>query len=216
MYELDFIIRLTVLYLDPLRVCLNTIVYQIACAFLFTARYIDDLISINNPYLSHLLYVDQHYYHPAITGVYPRTLSVTTADSGNSINYMDVTIQRLRGSVSRLTTTLFDKREHPPLAGLFIIKFPHATSNISITTKYGIITSQLHRFHRIIMLRVDFTYRMADIVHYMHLKGHDIPRMMQQVRRLCNQHLELYGTHCQVLFKQIQTSLTSIMRCNNQ
>ena len=49
MCELDFIIRLTMLYLDPLRVCLHTIVYQIACAFLFTARYIDDLISINNP-----------------------------------------------------------------------------------------------------------------------------------------------------------------------
>jgi len=67
---------------------------------------------------------------------------VTSVDSGDSINYMDVSIQREAGSVSQLTTVLYDKREHLPLSRLFIIKNPHASSNISSVAKCGIITSQ--------------------------------------------------------------------------
>ncbi|KAL3159841.1 hypothetical protein ABBQ38_010244 [Trebouxia sp. C0009 RCD-2024] len=123
---------------------------------------------------------------------------------------MDVTVQRQPGSVSRLTTVLYDKREHQPLRDLFIIKFPHASSNISDTAKYGIITSQYHRLRRIIMLKENFTHRMADIVRYMQFKGHDVPRMMQQVRRLCTRYLELYGTDPHQLYQQIQDALTRL------
>ncbi len=168
MYELSFIMRLAALYLDVAFAFLRTVLYQIACAFLLTARYIDDLASISNPYLHHLLYVDQHFQHARITGIYPRTLLVTSVDSGDSINYMDVSIRRETGSVSRLTTVLYDKREHLPLSRLFIIKYPHASSNISSAAKYGIITSQYHRLRRIIMDRNDFTFRMAGIISYMH------------------------------------------------
>ena len=214
MYELQFIMRLRDLYLDACFVFLRTIVYQIACAFLFTARYIDDLLSISNPYLCRLLYVDQSHHHPRIKGIYPRTLLVTSADTGTSVNYMDVTVMPERGSRSRLTTVLFDKREHSPLSDCFIIKFPHASSNISSTAKYGIITSQFHRLRRIIMLRPDFNSRMAGIVSYMQLKGHDVPRMMQQVKSLCNRHLEMYGTHCRALYQQIQAALAGIQLNN--
>ena len=77
MYELSFIMRLAALYLDVAFAFLRTVLYQIACVFLLTARYIDDLASISNPYLHHLLYVDQHFQHARITGIYPRTLLVT-------------------------------------------------------------------------------------------------------------------------------------------
>ena len=72
---------------------LHTLVSQIARAFLFTARYIDDLLSITNPYLHRLMYCDQYYQHLRIVGIYPRTLCVTTAASGNAVNYMDVNVQ---------------------------------------------------------------------------------------------------------------------------
>ena len=138
-HELMFISRLARVYLDFSLACLHALVVQIARASLFTARYIDDLLSIINPFLHHLMYADQYYHHPRICGIYPRTLCVTTADSGDAVNYMDITIQRQPGSNSRLTTVLFDKREHQPLNDLFIIKFPHASSNISNTAKYGIM-----------------------------------------------------------------------------
>ena len=74
MYELRFYIRLATLYVNPAFAFLRTMIYTIARAFLLTARYIDDLASINNPYLHSLLFVDQHNYHSCITGIYPRTL----------------------------------------------------------------------------------------------------------------------------------------------
>ncbi len=127
MYELRFYVRLANLYVNPAFTFLRTVSYAIACAFLLTTRYIDDLASTNNPYLHSLLYSDQHFHHSRITGIYPRTLRVTTADSGVSINYMDVTIQRQHSSSNRITTVLYDKREHSPLADQFIIKFSTCT-----------------------------------------------------------------------------------------
>ena len=91
---------------------------RIAKAFLFTARFLDDLASIANPYLQCLLYVTQHYVHSGITGIYPATLLVAAADSGTSINYMDITVHPAPYSVSQLTTKLFGKREHPLSANL--------------------------------------------------------------------------------------------------
>ena len=79
---MNFYVRLATLYVNPAFAFLRTMIYTIARAFLLTARYIDDLASINNPYLHSLLYVDQHFHHSCITGIYPRTLRVTTADSG--------------------------------------------------------------------------------------------------------------------------------------
>ena len=134
-YELRFLQRLAQIHRDAAMTAWHMGVYQIACAFLFTARFLDDLASINNPYMHQLLYVDQHCGHPSIKGIYPRTLLVTVADSGASVNYMDITIKPQPHSASRLTTVLYDKREHPPLQDLFIIKFPHASSQISAAAK---------------------------------------------------------------------------------
>ena len=123
---------------------------------------------------------------------------------------MDVTIQRQPGSSSKITTVLYDKREHSPLADQFIIKFPHASSNISAAAKYGVITSQYHRFRRIIMLRDDFTNRMAGLVHYMQTKGHDASRMLKQVRGLCTRFIELYGADPRRLVQDIHDTLTQL------
>ncbi len=127
-----------------------------------------------------------------------RTLLVTSADSGDSIDYMDVRIQREVGSISRLTTVLYDKREHLPLSRLFIIKYPHASSNISSAAKYGI------------MDRSDFTFRMAGIIGYMRTKGHDVTHMMSRLHKLCRRFTELYGTHPHDIYQQTANALDAI------
>lgn len=197
-YELRFLQRLAQIHRDPVMTAWHMGVYQIACAFLFTARFLDDLASINNPYMHQLLYVDQHCGHPSIMGIYPHTLLVTVADSGTSVNYMDITIKPQPHSASRLTTVLYDKRAHPPLRDLFIIKFPHASSQISAAAKYGIVTSQFHRFRQIIMSGDNFTHSMAGVIHYMAGKGHDVRRMLDQVKSMTRRFPELYGrdAHC--------------------
>lgn len=50
----------------------------------------------------------------------------------------------------------------------------HAISNISSAAKYNIITRQYHRLRKIIMDDSDLTFRIASIISYMHVRGHDV------------------------------------------
>ena len=55
-------------------------------AFGLSGRFIDDLATINNPYLRHLMYEDQSFHHPLIRGVYPGVLELKDTMEGPSIN----------------------------------------------------------------------------------------------------------------------------------
>ena len=76
-YEHAFLRRLVAIYLSAALSYLHTIVYRIVCSFLFTTRYLDDLASINNPFLEHLLYVDQWHLHHTITGHFDNDFFLT-------------------------------------------------------------------------------------------------------------------------------------------
>ena len=179
-HELNFVVNVTHMHdTSDSSSALHRVTLQVTQGFLLTKRYIDDLFSMNNPYMQHLLYVDQHYFHPDLHGIYPRSLLVSVADVGTSIDYMDVTILPITGHSQRVTTILYDKREHKPLASLFIVRYPHMSSNISDSAKYGIITSQFHRYRRIIMLRDNFIFRMAHLINTMCCKGYDLDRMLK-------------------------------------
>ena len=58
MYNLRFYIRLAALCTNSAFTFLSTMICAIARVFLLTAPYIDDLASINNPYLHSLVYVN--------------------------------------------------------------------------------------------------------------------------------------------------------------
>lgn len=88
-YELSFLQQLVAIHLSALLTNLHLLVCQSAQAFLVTRRFLDDLACINNPYLKRLLCMDQYYFHPEVTGIYPHTLLVSHADSGDSTNYKD-------------------------------------------------------------------------------------------------------------------------------
>ena len=153
--------------------------------FVMTGRFIDDLLSINNPYMPYLLYTKQSLFYPDVTGICSDTLVLSLAHSGSSIPYMDITIAAEFGGRRRLTTQLYDKHKHPPLSDVFIIKYSHISSNISQTAKHGIVTSQ---FHRIILMRSNFADSMADIIHTLVSKGYNSTELLAKVQFLCWQH----------------------------
>ena len=131
-YELAFLERLAAVMLNaqepqPKR----DQVGKIMTGFVMTGRFIDDLLSINNPNIPYLLYTKQPLFYPDVTGIYPDTLVLSLAHSGSSIPYMDITIAAEPGGRRRLTTQLYDKRKHPPLSGVFIIKY-HTSHQASL------------------------------------------------------------------------------------
>ena len=110
----------------------------------------------------------------------------------------------------------FDKREHPTLSPLFIVSLSRASSQISDTSKYGVITSQLYRVSRNILLRGDFVFRVAGLLVILYGKGYDIQRMHGMVFSFCRGHNLGYSTDVRELLRRIDAKLHSLLDCMTQ
>ena len=143
MYELAFLENLAGIIRNETNTSTKqTQAKHIMSSFLMTGRCIDDLLSINNPYLKFLLYTTQTLFYQDLHGIYPDTLLLKCAHAGTEVPFMDISI-RPSGQGSRLTTVLYDKRQLEPLSSLFIIKYPHMSSNVSETAESNIVKEQL-------------------------------------------------------------------------
>ena len=101
-----------------------------AKSFDFTRRYMDDLISVNNP-----------RFDKAMEEMYPSelTLKDTTLTDGK-VAYLD---RQIENRDRQLVMSLYDKRDDFPFA---IHKYPHLDSNVPCIPTYGVHISQLIRF----------------------------------------------------------------------
>ena len=211
MYELAFLENLADLATNTTNPqAKQTQAKHILKSFLMTGRYIDDLLSINNPYLKFLLYTSQTLFYHDLHGIYPDTLLLTCAHSGTEVPFMDISI-RPCGHGNRLTTVLYDKRRHGPLSSLFIIKYPHMSSNISETAKFNIITSQYHRFLSTILSKDNFVASMADVIMTLSSKGYPIHELLTRTYFLCWQHLESYSIQADKLITHISAAVHRLM-----
>ena len=115
-----------------------------ARSFNLTYRYIDDVLSINNPEFANWIPL-----------IYPPELEIKeTTDTASSVSYLDVYLEF--DADGHLTTRIYDKRDD---FNFDIINFPHLSSNIPISPAYGVYISQLIRYSRACSCYSDFVYR---------------------------------------------------------
>ena len=120
-YEADFIQSL-----------LSTGKKHLASRFNLTYRYIDDVLSINNPEFENYL------------GQYPAELEIKdTTESTTSASYLDLLLSI--GRDGQLHTSIYDKRDD---FNFHITNFPFLSSNIPSSPAYGVFISQLIRYSR--------------------------------------------------------------------
>ena len=121
-YEADFIQSL-----------LSTGKKKLASQFNFTYRYIDDVLSINNPDFDN--YLGQ---------MYPAELEIKdTTESNTSASYLDLLLSI--ESDGQLRTSLYDKRDD---FNFNITNFPFLSSDIPSSPAYGVFISQFMRYTR--------------------------------------------------------------------
>ena len=106
---------------------------RLASQFNFTYRYIDDVLSINNPDFEN--YLGQIYS--------PELEIKDTTESNTSASYLDLLLSI--GRDGQLRTCLYDKRDD---YNFHITKFPFLSSNIPSSPAYGVFISQLIRYAR--------------------------------------------------------------------
>ena len=97
---------------------------RIASQFNFTYRYIDDVLSINNPFENYLGHM------------YPAELEIKdTTESNTSASYLDLLLSI--ESDGQLRTSLYDKRDD---LNFHITNFPFLSSNILSSPTYGVLS----------------------------------------------------------------------------
>ena len=101
---------------------------RLASQFNFTYRYIDDVLSINNPDFENYL-----------RQMYPPELEIKdTTESNTSASFFDLLLSI--GSDGHLHTSLYDKRDD---FNSHITNFPFLGSNIPSSPAYGVFISQI-------------------------------------------------------------------------
>ena len=114
---------------------------KLASQFNFTYRYIDDVLSINNPDFDN--YLGQ---------MYPAELEIkNTTESNTSASYLDLLL-----SIGQLRTSLYDKRDD---FNFHIKNFSFLSSNISSSPAYGVFISQLTRYARAFSYTIFFYFK---------------------------------------------------------
>ena len=106
---------------------------RLASQFNFTYRYIDDVLSINNP--DFVNYLGQMYL--------PELEIKGTTESNTHASYLDLLLSI--GRDGQLRSSLNDKRDD---FNFHIKNFPFLSSSIPSSPTYGVIISQLIRYAR--------------------------------------------------------------------
>ena len=136
---------------------------KIASQFNFTYRYIDDVLSINNPDFEN--YLGQ---------MYPAEFEVKdTTESNTSASYLDLLLSI--ESDGQLRTSLYDKRDD---FNFHITNFPFLSSNIPSSPAYGVFISQLIRYARACSSYECFILRTARLSSKLLRQGYVIERYM--------------------------------------
>ena len=159
-----------------------------ASRFNFTSRYIDDVLSINNPEFEN--YLGQ---------MYPVELEIKdTAESKASTSYLDLLLSIWRDG--QLHTSIYDKRDD---FNFHITNFPSLSSNIPTLPAYGVFISQLIRYARACSSYGCFILRATRLSNRLLEQGYVKKRLKSSLRKF-------YG-RCGDLIKQYEVSLSQML-----
>ena len=149
---------------------------NLASDFNFTYRYIDDVLSINNPKFADYL-----------NRIYPSELEVKeTTETNNSASYLDIMLSY--DTDGHMNTSLYDKRDD---FNFSITNFPFLCSNIPSSPAYGVFISQLIRYARASTKYTDFTLRARRLSDKLLSQGYVCDRLTSSLRKFYGRYGEL-------------------------
>ena len=159
----------------------------LASQFNFTYRYIDDVLSINNPDFEN--YLGQ---------MYPAELEIKdTTESNTSASYLDLLLSI--ESDHQLRTSIYDKRDN---FNFHITNFPFLSSNIPSSPAYGVFISQLIRYARACSSYECFILRAARLSSKLLRQGYVMERLKSSLRKFYGRHGDLIK-HYEVSLSQM-------------
>ena len=138
-------------------------------------RYIDDLLTVNNP-----------SFKNEISNIYPSELILKrTTESGAVVSYLDIGIEAKDGLFH---TYIYDKRDSFTFS---IVNFPSMRSNIPSGPAYGVYISQLVRFARICSTLDGFIERNRNISRKLMKQGFLYSKLVKSFKKFYSKYANL-------------------------
>lgn len=176
-YELDFVERMAA---DQAH-------HHILRHFWNMKRYIDDILVIDNPYFdTYLSYgtMDNTGMH----GIYPTCLTLEKEqDSPVVVHFLDMAVF-YDDTKKLLRTTISDKRDKPMLRHFKMSKYPSHHAMLSRRSRYGVLTSQLHRYHNICSERRHFIWWTRRIIGDLFSKDYELKKLKHTLHWFMRTH----------------------------
>ena len=171
-------------------------------ALRYTRRYLDDITTLNNPD-----YNDYKYK------IYPKhMLTLNEESKGLPFHCLDFHIfynNDPNPTYNGICSTLPSKRDDPKFKGLRFTRYPHPKSFINQALLYNTVTTELHRYHRIITLRLHFEYQVSDFFNYLINKGYNYNKLFKKLHHFIYNHLPFYQTQqTNTIIQSIKTHVT--------
>ena len=164
---------------------------KLARRFNNTYRYIDDLMSLDNPGISNYL-----------PHIYPDELEIKeTTESTNSASYLDLYLQV--GS-NGLHTKLYDKRDDFDFE---IINYPHLSSNIPTSPAYGVYVSQLLRYCRACDSYNHFKVRHKSLASKLVSQGYLPKRLVRTFKKFYGRYEDIVAKYDKSVTQMISDSI---------
>ena len=164
---------------------------SLARRFNHSYRYIDDLISFNNPYFANY-----------ISDIYPKELELKeTTENRNSCSYLDLHL--FRGDDDQLKSKIYDKRDE---FSFHIVNYPFLDGNIPSSPAYGVYTSRLICFARACSDLSDFVIRHNLLVANLLKQGYKIKKL----RRCFTKFVQRNGD----LIRHYNIQISSFLKTN--
>jgi hypothetical protein len=165
--------------------------------FHMTFRYIDDVLSVDNPHWTR--YIQDH----GIDRVYPKELVLNdTTVSNERVNFLGMEIE---GCGNRFCLRIFDKRKTFPFT---VRLYPQMSSLLPRTIPYGVFLGQLHRGYRICTEWRDFLTFAVELANRLLANGCNRSRLEELFRRFPRRHVRKYESVSRsLLLTQFRRSL---------
>lgn len=145
--------------------------------FNYTYRYLDDILSLNNPTFSNF-----------ITEIYPKELTLNKSNlTGDRCPFLDLDLSIING---KLHTKIYDKRDDFSFP---IVNFPFLEGDVPLAPSYGVYISQLVRYARICSGVSDFNDKNRCITKKLLKQGYRYHKLVKSFTKFYHKYLYLIG-----------------------
>ena len=166
--------------------------YSMALSYKYTVRYIDDLLTFNNP-----------SFEGNIATIYPPELTLKkTTESSNRLSYLDIDIRINNG---HFNTSVYDKRDNFSFS---VVRFPFLDGNIPAKPTYGVYISQLVRIGRICDSFKAFNARHTELTHRLMKQGFKYDKLCRKFKEFARKHNHLIKKFHVSIHKHIKQGIS--------